>query len=317
MYKKIIPIVTIVLAIGLFAFIVRVQKQESEADIQRRELYEQRRPLAVKQEQLEQELEILENAYEKSKAPNGVVQVIFTDLDEQVYTKCFPIMNEHKYKGILALSPTQLPGETGCMTLEQFRELSEAGWEICITWQKDQNVAEWWPSLKNKLTVLGIEQGTVVYFPRDTYRAELDVTIQELGFSIAVINRKEPESPLQLQHEEGVWHLGAVGLMSAKPRLWLREAVAQEANLTFLVGFQDEEELYNERSFRSMLNCFAEYEATEELITAHYDAAREHYRSRIAGVAPEVESEYQEKKATLEKELMDVNKQLEEIDAKY
>ena len=105
--------------------------------------------------------------------------------------------------------------------------------------------------------------------------------------------------------------------MTSKPRLWLREAVAQDANLAYLIGFTLEEELYNEKSFRSMLNCFDEYEATEELVTTNIVEAREHFRSRSAGVAPEIESQYQEKKVALEKELAEVKKKLEKIDAKY
>ena len=197
------------------------------------------------------------------------------------------------------------------------KELIDAGWQVAITWQKDGAPKQWWPNLQNRLTVLGIESSEVVYFPHDTYEPKLDATMQELGFSIAVVNKKEEENPLQLQHEEGVWHVGAVGMMTSKPRLWLREAVAQDANLAYLIGFQLEEELYNENSFRSMLNCFDEYEATEELITSNIDEAREHFHGRSAGVSPEIESQYQEKKAALEKELSEVKKQLEKIDAKY
>ena len=317
MMKKIIPIVTVVLAVGLFAFIWGVQKQEEKTAAQQEELYEQRRPLTVKQEQLEQELETLEKEYEKSKAPNAVVQVLFTELDEQVYSLCYPIMQEYGYTGTLAVSAEQFPGEEGCMTVDQFQELIDAGWGICITWQTEAAANQWWANLQNKLTVLGVESGEVLYFPKGTYSADLDATIQNLGFTIAVISKADEETPLQLQYEEGVWHVGAVGLMSSKPRLWLREAVAQDAELAYLVGFELEEELYNENSFRSMLNCFDEYEATEELIVTNIDEAREHYHSRISGVDPEIESQYQEKKAALEAELSEVKEQLKEIDAKY
>ena len=317
MIRKILPIVTIVLAVGLFAFIWGVQKQENKKAVEHEKIYEQRRPLAVKEEQLEQKLEELENTYEKSKSPNAVTQIIFTEMDEQVYSLCYPIMQEYEYIGILALSPTEFPGEEGCMTVEQFQELVDAGWKICITWQSDDRENNWLVNLKNKMTVLGIEQGQTLYFPQGTYHADVDETIQELGFSIAIISKAEEEAPLQLQYEEGVWHVGAVGLMSSKPRLWLREAVAQDANVAFLVGFQLETELYNERSFRSMLNCFDEYEATEELVITDVDAAKEYYHTRSAGISPELESQYQQEKAALEAELADVKKQLQEIDAMY
>ena len=202
------------------------------------------------------ELETLEKEYEKSKAPNANVQVIFTELDEQVYTLCYPIMQEFEYIGMLAISEQQFPGEEGCMTVEQFQELVDAGWKTCVTWQTETTLGKWWPNLQNKLTVLGVHAGQTLYFPKGTYSAELDESILAAGFTTAVSNPEADVTPLQVQYEEGVWHSGAVGLMSSKPRLWLREAVAQDANVAFLVGFELEEELYNERSFRSMLTCF-------------------------------------------------------------
>lgn len=317
MNKKIIPIVTIVLAIGLFAFVMVVQKQENKTVARQDEWDEQRRPWAVQQEQLEQELEDLDKMYEKSKSPSAVTQVLFTELNEQVYTQCYPILREFEYKGTLALSDTQFPGEVGCMSIEQFQELIAEGWKICITWQTSENVNTWWTRFQSKVTSLGVEAGSTVYFPKGTYSAEMDSALQKLGFTIAVIGKTEEETPLQLQAEDGIWHVGAIGMMTSKPRLWLREAVAQDANLAYLIGFQQEEELYNEKSFRSMLKCFDEYVATDELMVTNIDEAREHFDRRSLGVSPEVESSYREQKATLEKKLSEVKKKLEEIDAKY
>lgn len=313
MMKKIVPIVTIVLAIGLFAFICVVQNQDKKVVDQYESRDEQSRTLKVKQKQLEQELETLEKTYEKSKAPNAVGEIIFTDLNEQIYSVCYPIMQEYEYTGTLALSMEKFPGEEGCMTVEQFRELMEAGWDICITWQTETAVNRWWPNFQNKLTVLGVEPGEVVYFPSGTYSADAETAIQELGFKIAVVYKGGDESPLQLQYEEGIWHVGAVGLMSTKPRLWLNEAVAQDANVAYLVGFEAEEELYNEKSFRSMLNCLDEYEATDELIVTNIDDARDHYYIRSIGLAPEVESQYQQQKVALEEELAEIKEQLDKI----
>lgn len=317
MNKKIIPIVTIVLAIGLFAFVMMAQKQENKTVARQEEWEEERRPLAVQLEQLEQDLKDLEKMYEKSKSPSAVTQILFTELNEQVYTQCYPILKEFEYKGILALSDTQFPGENGCMSIEQFQELTSEGWEICIAWQTGESAKIWWSKFQSKLATLGVKAGNTAYFPKGTYSAELDGMLQEFGFTIAVIGRTEEETPLQLQTEEGIWHVGAIGMMTSKPRLWLREAVAQDANLTYLIGFQQEEELYNEKSFRSMLKCFDEYVATDELIVTDMEAAREHFDGRSLGVSAEVEGNYQEQKTTLEKELSEVKKKLEEIDAKY
>lgn len=317
MNKKVVPIVTIVLAIGLFAFVLFVQKKENKKATRQELIYEQSRPLSVRKEELEQELETLRKLYEKSISPKASVQVLFTDLNEQVYTTCYPIMKEYEDTGILTVSATQLPGEEGCMTKEQFQELVDAGWDVYVTWQTEGDAKKWWPNLQNKLTVLGVRAGKTMYFPKGTYQADADKVLLELGFTSVLISKNDEESPLQMQEEEGIWHAGAVGMMTSKPKLWLREAVAQDANVAYLVGFSLEEELYNENSFRSMLNSLEEYKATEELIVTDVEDAREGFRARDLGVDTETEKQYQEQKAALEAELADVKKQLQEMEANY
>lgn len=317
MNKKVVPIVTIVLAIGLFAFVLFVQKKENKKATRQELIYEQSRPLSVRKEELEQELETLRKLYEKSISPKASVQVLFTDLNEQVYTTCYPIMKEYEDTGILTVSATQLPGEEGCMTKEQFQELVDAGWDVYVTWQTEGDAKKWWPNLQNKLTVLGVRAGKTMYFPKGTYQVDADKVLLELGFTSVLISKNDEESPLQMQEEEGIWHAGAVGMMTSKPKLWLREAVAQDANVAYLVGFSLEEELYNENSFRSMLNSLEEYKATEELIVTDVEDAREGFRARDLGVDTETEKQYQEQKAALEAELADVKKQLQEMEANY
>lgn len=317
MNKKVVPIVTIVLAIGLFVFVLFVQKKEHKKTTRQDLIYEQSRPLSVRKEELEQELETLRKLYEKSISPKASVQVLFTDLNEQVYTTCYPIMKEYEDTGILTVSATQLPGEEGCMTKEQFQELVDAGWDVYVTWQTKGDAKKWWPNLQNKLTVLGVRAGKTMYFPKGTYQADADKVLLELGFTSVLISKNDEESPLQMQEEEGIWHVGAVGMMTSKPKLWLREAVAQDANVAYLVGFSLEEELYNENSFRSMLNSLEEYKATEELIVTDVEDARDGFRARNLGVDTETEKQYQEQKTALEVELADVKKQLQEMEANY
>ncbi len=319
MIRKIVPIVTIVLAVGLFIFLRIDEANEADKTSRYNELYEQRRPLEVKKEDLEQGLKDLEEAYEESKSPNGVVQIVFTNLDKEVYSTCYPLMKKYEYVGMLALSPTELPGEKGCMSKKQFQELMDAGWGTCITWQEGIPVEEWWTNLQNKLMVLGITKGQTMYFPKGTYSSELDNTISQLGFTIAMSNTMDEDTPLQFKYEEGVWHIGAVGMMSERPRAWLREAVAQDANIAYLIGFEEEktQEFYNHNSFENMLKAFGDYEATEELIVTNVEDARDHYYRRIVGLPDEVEFQYQSKKAELEEELNRVKAELKEINAMY
>lgn len=313
MIKKIIVAVTVVLVIAMGIFLWNANRQEQEEVARYEEINEKRRPLLVKKQNLEQQIIDLEKEYEANKLPKGTTQVIFTGLEADVFNICYPIMKEFEYTGILALSLTQLPGMEGLMSVEQFQQLITEGWSICIKWDSQTPVRNWWPELQNQVKALGLETGSTVYFTTGTYSKALDAELQQMGFSIVVHHGEEHDSLIQLNDEEGIWHLGAVGLMGEKPKLRLTEAIAQKGNITYLVGFQLEDEKYDERSFRSMLSYFDAYEANLELIVSDMETARQHYRERLVTYEQAKEEEYKQARSVLEEELADIEAKLSEL----
>ena len=315
--KKIAISVILVLLAGFGVFLWKV----SQVDRAQQETYEiwmeERRPLTVKKANYTQLLKKLEQEYENYTTPKATTHILFVDLYEDVYTVCYPMMQEYGYTGTLILSTTQLPGQENCMTVQQFQELAQAGWRTCIQWSEEFSDKRVWDSFQLELETLGILQGEQIYFPQGTYSQELDEKITEMGFTIAICEYMDEESPLQSQYEEGLWHVGAMGAMTTKPKYWLREAVANKANVVYTVGFSVEYQKYNEKSFTGMLNAFEEYEASNGLFVDDLIFAREHYYSRMTGVTPEYESQYQQEKQGLEERIAEIDAQLKEIDEKY
>lgn len=313
MNKKIISVVTLVLVIALSIFLWTVKQGEQMESQKYAAIEEERRPLLVKKQEIMQQLIDLDNQYEADKIPKGTTQVIFTGLEADVYNVCYPIMKEFEYTGTLALSLTQLPGMEGLMTVEQFQQLIGEGWNICIKWDAQTPVKKWWPELQKQLKQLGLPESPVVYFTTGTYTGTLDKQLEGMGFSIVVHHGEESGSLLQMNDEEGIWHLGAVGLMGEKPKLRLTEAIAQKANITYLVGFQLDDERYDERSFRSMLAYFDAYETNLELIVSDMETARQHYRARGAVSEEARTEEYRQARTALETELAAVEQELNEL----
>jgi len=313
MIKKVVSIVTIVLVIAMGLLLWSASEQEQKEAARQEEIAEKRRPLLVKKAELEQQIIDLEKQYEANRLPKGTTQVLFTGLEADVFNICYPIMKEYEYTGVLALSLTQLPGMEGLMTIEQFQQLIGEGWDICVKWDAETPVKKWWPELQTQMRKLGLETGSVVYFTTGAYSKSLDATLQQMGFSIVVHHGEEHDSLIQTADEEGIWHLGAVGFMGEKPRVRLTESVTQKGNITFLVGFQLEDEKYNERSFRSMLSYFDSYEANLELIVSDMEMARQHYRDRMASYEDTKEEEYKQARASLEEELAAVEAELSEL----
>jgi len=315
MIKKIIIALTLFLIVGLGLFLRDVNQEEWEQISKYEELSDKRRPLQVKKQELEQQLKTLEDNYEANKLPKGTTQVVFTGLEADVYNLCYPIMKKYEYTGTLAISLTQLPGMEGLMSVEQFKQLLSEGWDICIKWDSQTPVDSWWPELQKQMKQLQVKNCSVAYFTTGTYTKALDEQLEKMGFSIVVHHGEETDSLIQLSDEEGIWHLGAVGLMGEKPKLRLTEAIAQKGNITYLVGFELEDERYDERSFRSMLSYFDAYETNLELIVSNTVDARTHYHERQVVYEHAKEEEYNQARAVLEEELKKVEAELDAMDA--
>ena len=313
MIKKIVGILTIVLAIGLCVFLRYASTEEKREAAKYEEMSEKRRPLQVERQKLQQELADLQKEYEASKLPKGTTQVIFTGLEADVYNVCYPIMKEHEYTGTLAVSLTQFPGMEGLMSVEQFQQLLNEGWEVCVKWDSQNPVETWLPQLLEQMKQFHVETLPIVYFTTGTYTKALDEKLVKAGFSIVVHHGEEQMPLIQLSDEEGLWHVGSVGLMGEKPKLRLTEAISQKGNITYLVGFELEDERYDERSFRSMLGYFDSYESKAELIVSNVGEARQHYQQRGEVYEQAKDEEYNSAREALEKELAQVEKELAEL----
>ena len=217
----------------------------------------------------------------------------------------------------MAISLTQLPGMNGLMSLEQFKEMIADGWDICIKWDADKAVNSWWPQLQTQIEQLGFESCPVVYFTTGTYKSSLDAQLTDMGFTVVVHHGEDNKPLIQSSHEEGLWHLGSVGLMGEKPKLRLTEAIDQVGNITYLVGFELEDEMYRERSFLSMLSYFDAYVANQELIVSSDMAeVRQDYLEQSEAYQQARKAEYEQARAILEAELAEVEAEISKVEVK-
>ena len=273
--------------------------------------------MKVQLDKLERALAEVMEDYRMLTEPKATVQLFFTDLNEQVYTVCYPRLKSLGYTGTLVISAEQFPGEEGCMTEKQFEELMSEGWKICVAWPKEASGDSWWTSLKQKMSAMQMGQSQIVYFPEGSYQPELDSKIAQMGFTIVVNEVSGVESPLQEHYEEGLWHLGALGYMEAKSKVQLLDAIAKDANVIYLISFSIANQLYESTPFRGMLQIFQEYELSGDLIVSDAEEAREYHKSLLAGIAPDVEEDYKIAVQELTGEIQMLKEQLQEIDKKY
>ncbi|MDO4328848.1 MAG: hypothetical protein Q4C66_05885 [Lachnospiraceae bacterium] len=310
MLKRVIIILTILLAAVMTVFFWQGRREEQNKQAQYRQMELEAQPLNVKKQGIQQEIWRLEADYSKQLSPMGTAVILFTSPDAEVYTKCYPVMREHGYLGVVALSASKFPGEEGCMTQEQFAELLRMGWRFCVIWEPPvERTAE-------RLQSAGMSLSEVVYFPEGTYASQYDKELKEMGFSVAVHHGEESGNILTLEDEEEIWHPGAVGLRGSQAKYWLREAVSQKGNMVFAVGFEQQEELYDERKFQNMIDSLDSYRTEGSIMVTDFAGARS-----LSGEAAlkkiTLEPEYNKNREELEEELRQVNEELDAVYKKY
>lgn len=298
--NRILMIIILCLAACLAViFIIDWKERRSE----RRRLQsaeEQMQPLEEERTAVQEQLEQLEKEYDSQTSTTGAAQILFTDLDERIYTEAVPLMDSYDFTGILALSGTHYPGAAGCMSEAQVNELIKKGWMCCYMWEKGDTEDD-----ISEMELSGYSFAVTsdfIYFEEEEYTGDYDTTLTELGYR-AAIHHGEEDLPLVTGAEEGqVWHPGAVGLQGYQPRFRLEDAVSMDGNIVFTVGFEKEDEMYERDTFLSMLNYLQFYEENGELQmidpgqAMQYFADAEEKRDRL-------EPEFEKRRTELEEEL--------------
>ncbi len=297
-------------AVCLGVFTWRDYQTQQEQAAGREEAEKLLRPLDVEWNRIQQEIDDLEEEYSLKMEGTGTAEVLFTHPDARVYEEAYPIMEEYGYTGVLAVSEQQFPGTEGNMSLEQFQELIQAGWSTCIVWSGD-DMYTWLGALALKMQETGVPGSSVMYFPSETYLKEYDEILLAHGFAAAVHHGEAGEMDTAAG-EGGIWHPAAVGLQGETPKYRLDDAVKNKANIVYTVGWQQEDEMYNEKMLRSMLSYFKQYQEESGLQVMDIAGAGE-YRQQLENDKGAIEQEYLQKKEELERQKEDIERQMDEI----
>ena len=96
-----IAIAAVLIGAGCLAFFIWTEnraerKRQETSDAMEQEL----RPLEVERHKLRQELDKIQTKYKRESQGTGNLVLLFTNLDEQIYTEIFPQMEECGFKGV-------------------------------------------------------------------------------------------------------------------------------------------------------------------------------------------------------------------------
>lgn len=314
---KITAIVAAALLSGLLVFFLWQEKKvEKEKETLFVEMEKELRPLDLQKRKLRQELDDLEKAYTKASQGMASLVLLFTDMDEMIYTEIFPQMEAYGFIGVLTLSEDQFPGQTGCISKKQFEELTGAGWQCCLRWEKDMDTREWLLSVRRLVGETGISRPEAVYFPQGTYSSRIDGFLKQQGITVAVHHGEEDLSLIVSEAGEGVWHPGAMGWHQEGSAWKLDDAVGQRGNLVYTTGSALQVEEYLGGTYESMLEGVYEYCEAGNLMVTDLITARE-YRRNLEGSQEGLAQDFEENKAELEVQIEEVDRAIDSVTKKY
>lgn len=288
------------------------KKGDREKEAEHARMESELRPMDLELRRLNQDLDSLEKEQEKEIQGMGTLTLLFSDLDEMVYTDIFPQMKSYGFIGVMALSPNNFPGREGCLSREQFGELLDAGWKCVLRWEENRSSMEWLSSCRQLAGEIGIPLPEVVYFPPELYHSSQDDFLTEQRFLIAV-HHGEEELPLVLTEAgEELWHPGAIAWNQNGAVGMLSDVTAQKGNLVFSVGSDLQAEEYETEDYTAMLKKLNDYCQSGDLLVTDILGARE-YRRNLEAERGAIEADYESRRAQLEERIDSLNREMEAV----
>lgn len=315
---KIIIVIIAVITIGFSIFFFwREDQMKKERDVYYAQMEEEMESLTKEKKQLENDLSNLEKNYNGETQGVSSVVFMFTDLNENIYTDIYPLMKECGFVGMLTLSPTNFPGQDNCLSLEQFKELIEMGWQCSLKWDESDDIDEWLESCKSVVNKAGIKLPEVVYFPENSYRSEYNESLKKQGISIIVHHGEEELSLTALEFKEDFWYSGALPWNRDGASSILSNAINQKkGDIIFTIGSDSSRESYKKNRFDSMLIKINGFSKADNIFVSSLLGVKE-YRKELENKRNNLEGEYKKQVGLLKTKIDELDKKIDSVYDKY
>lgn len=122
-----------------------------------------------------------------AQIPRTKAVLLVSGIQQAVYDNVYPVLHDAGYTATLLFMNGHLTGDYGQMSTVQFQKLIDDGWEFAIGGiSTDLSAEDWRSSLLEELSSIEQRSGvqpSAYYFRSGEYRTELDIILQEEGFS--------------------------------------------------------------------------------------------------------------------------------------
>ncbi|WP_172472464.1 hypothetical protein [Thomasclavelia cocleata] len=289
---------------------------KKEKDVYYGKMEQEVETFVKEKKQLETDLLDLEKKYDNEINGKASVELLFTDLNENIYTDIYPWMKEYGYIGTLAISPKSFPGQKDCLSMKQFEELINAGWQCCLKWDKSSDINEWLSSCRELAKALEIKLVNAVYFPTGSYNSKYDEILMKEGILVVVYHDENDLLSINSKFKNDLWYSSALAWNSNQATSILSNLMNQKGNMVYIIGSESIYEKYEEGNFIAMLKRLKSFSEKNSILVYNLLEARE-YCKEIENKRESIENNYKPQKEVLESKIAELDKKIDSVYDKY
>ena len=216
--RPLIVIISIILVccclIGVITYGVVLLVEENE----RREAYEREiEPFLIERSELNWKYTHAEDIVKEGieDIPNSNITLLFLGVESEIYTRVYPVITEisSDVKGTLCLTVDAMPGDEGCISLEELDILLINGWSLALLFggSGEEELQSFLTETRQRLAELEMQIPDTLAFKRGSYSPSLDSLIVAEGFAHVIHNSEEQTPYIDKTVDGELFRPGAVG----------------------------------------------------------------------------------------------------------
>ncbi|MBO5568083.1 MAG: hypothetical protein J6A79_04005, partial [Clostridia bacterium] len=154
------------------------------------ELYAEVEPLAKERDDLLHEMDDMETNLALKTRDYATFEILFTELNSEIFNTAYPVMRDHDVVGVLALNYQEAPFYYGKLTVDEVLHLTNDGWGTCLLMDRSLGgFKSFWDGFKRMLETYKIPIPTSVYIADpELYDPSMDEYFLEAGITTLIFN---------------------------------------------------------------------------------------------------------------------------------
>lgn len=303
--KKIVIFTTIILVTAFVFFLAITSPRNIETN------YEDIRSLEVNKSDILLQIDSLEREYDLKMNGMALSFILFYDFDSDYFDEVTSLLDKNGYYGTLILSKECFPTNESYLTIDEFNSLIKKGWNYCILYDNPEQ----FDYLHRLFEVNGMKTDTV-YFNKGKYHRSIDDKLLELGYKSIIHHGENSLNLYKDTINNGIWHIGSMGLVGTSPKAKLLEAVDVNGAFAYTISFDKnhKEEYYDYDTLNLVMDSFNTLVNKKSLKVTDPERGY-NYKQEIKNDYLKNKEEYDFMKQKLETELSEIEKQIEEIES--